>query len=280
MGEIVRKEIVSIRLNVLDENGHKKKYVTITDVVNDIVKAYNMQLSGLVSNGKGDGYNYRANLYKLVERALIGKDKEEQAKRIEKGQVVKDGRKCKIDTNFALEVINTNEFLEKIYKFGSTERARKTRLEKIRKLGVKAESHNESYWNYKKSGQCLDDEDIETAPTGLQEAIDGEIKDRKKDIITRYTIEKLIDSLELKVKLKKADDGAIDDAIREKKFEIVLDYIAKNYIEIDDELLEHDVTLAYIAGLIPGDLNSIDEAAIERLEDISNYYKERNNRRK
>lgn len=43
------------------------------------------------------------------------------------------------------------------------------------------------------------------------------------------------------------------------------------------KLLANDVTIACISDMNPGELDIVGEAAIERLQDLKNYYEERGN---
>lgn len=97
------------------------------------------------------------------------------------------------------------------------------------------------YQEYLENGPDIVDVEqarLESDTTGIQAAIDKGIKDRKKDVIVGYSIEKLIDSPKLKEEFKKANEGAIDDVIREKTLGIVVKYILENYIKLDETVSE------------------------------------------
>lgn len=283
-GPVKREEIVDIRFDALDEDGNEKKYVTIKEIFDAVVKAYQIDFAG--ANTEYDENNYRDNLYKIIQRALITnkKSKDERKKqvdeKIQKGYLVKNSKEYKIAIGYARSVLCDDRFIESIYKFGFTGENRGPRLKTIKDLRENVERNNKSYQAYMESGQNIADmrqARLESDTTGIQAAIDKGIEDRKKDIIIGFSMEKLIDSPELKEEFRKANEGAIDDVIREKTLEIVVKYILENYIDLDETLLAQDVTVTYISDLNPGELGIINEAAIERLQDLGNYYKERNN---
>lgn len=55
-------------------------------------------------------------------------------------------------------------------------------------------------------------------------------------------------------------------------------HIFENLIELDEDLLSHDVSVNHTT--LPGDDDSISLCAADRLTNLKNYYKERDKKRK
>jgi len=261
------KELVNIRLDALDENGNEKKYVTIKDIMAAIGRTYDIDIDNAI---------YKDNLYRIVQRTLIGKDAKEKN---QKGYIVADNKEYKIAVDYARSVLCSAKFVKSIYKLTVSGSAKTKPPRQIKYLDGEAKRNNKKYQAYIQSGQNIADAEQTRLEdeTGMQAVIAKGIEDRKKDIIIGYSMEQLMDSPELKEEFQKSNEGAIDDAIREKIFEIVVKYILENYIELNEDLLENDVITAYVADLKPGELDCVDVAAIQRLQNLKNYYKERDN---
>ena len=67
-------------------------------------------------------------------------------------------------------------------------------------------------------------------------------------------------------------DAAIELALRQKKLELVIDFVCKNWIEIDEKLLKHDIGYSETADSNPGPKH-IYKDVLERGKDLSRYYK-------
>lgn len=86
-----RNHLVGISL--LDENGNEKKYYTVRDIINAVVKSYHIDLTGMVNDGQDGNSNYENNLYRKIIREL--------EPGIKSGVIAKDGKEYKIPVDYA-----------------------------------------------------------------------------------------------------------------------------------------------------------------------------------
>lgn len=267
-----RNHLVGISLP--DENGNEKKYYTVRDIINAVVKSYHIDLTGTVNDGQDGNSNYENNLYRKIIREL--------EPGIKSGVIAKDGKEYKIPADYVWKIVGSEEFIKYIYKFGCKGRERAKRNEQIEQLNRKAEETNKAYYDYMASGQYVADMlevQSESEHTGEESAINKEIFDYKVDIASQYMTEKYLSNRTGFQGFSQTGEWqAINDEIRKKKFEIIMEYIFENMIELDEDLLSHDVSVNHTA--LPGDDDSISLCAADRLKNLKNYYKERDNVRR
>lgn len=254
-------------------NFDKDRY-TIREIIDILHNEFGIDIDGYTANDRYKALHNRLSI--VLNTAITEQVKKDRASGVNKVYAEKNGRSTVFSGDIVRQVMKT-ELHHILYWYVDKETAKR-----YLQACQNAERRNieKDYGLY----LSADDDDNTTA------TVVERVRQMKIDIVVQFIFDRFLSNTvnplpdinsvsnqlakrnPARLKMEEDVEEAITAALRERKIDIVVDFVCKEFIEIDTTLLEHDVGCLETAD----DNAPFDEVLceiIDRKNDLTRYYK-------